>query len=1052
MSSKLHQVYVALDSHQYNRAIKLCLALPKTNILGQALLAHAYAKSSQRYDALRTIQSILGTDAFPEVQLELKYSLETEESSVNATAPILGPISSKKANKKGKKKHSTAAVPPVAVSAPSAKQSDFDLIDRLDHPPVLPENWEIVPAATDQTPTDHTVLATLSMTMLNQLNLPLTAYQLYCWAIKKFEDEVLVSRAFTNGLAVLMAPQYQDIAPLVLANLQLLALQLSRIQQRSYGVTPAIAWAAQAALWQLEAIESSNSRSADPQQLARAAMLPRLAESMASKCVAEDSKGQRAEEFLLYMRALARQQKWEESLDAIDNRLEISKNSEKAAPSRETLLYKKTKILEKLERYTDAATILAEHLLTLSPDQWDYWKAHIRCSLKMAENSAETVLLSEILAANVIKTMEMDRRHPLRGPHLVAVDVSARRLELRPSNTGVIEVIHKIIAYGDIFCARVACTFSDLRPYLDQVLKVATSEEAQMLLLWLSGIRLKVRDLNCEFKERGRQLRLLTFATQMTYKILALHGNLETEFLMHWKDLLCAWKEFKSSEPTDQAQKESRQSDELVLLAIQQLLRNTPSQDDLLLSATILESAMKHSPYNAYLKISAIFTYSKLDATARAWVLFGDLFVKHIQYESCSYLILPLLRSGGFYRETLTVCQEILRLQTATSREAVDFAGRAIENGTVSKADEFIAFQRGRMNQSLSTLEAKGLILDCAPMFQLENSQAASLGAYHGIVGTEADIERSRKIISEGHNPRAAFSLLHVHGSISDNLPMFCENRDLSILSHDILVEQRFDSPEKILSDSIRRGHHHNLLIRAALCVDAIKSPKRGKPTSPSNVLLKLRSSLLLSAKSAIDDCSTSLQSIGYQHLLHSMVTMCKTIAFIGVGDVNGDNEGNSLEEREMKAAELISHARESMIRGQKEMSIATRSTSEVSMLLSDYVVSLFALSRMCAKLLILFGWGHRKEKTKHCAGAFSEFYLAFASLVQDMVSCLNNQPTDIALSTSYWSGVIPDLIDDEILNETVLLVTRGREETKRRIRGILDEVKGCLDDFTMDY
>jgi hypothetical protein len=62
------------------------------------------------------------------------------------------------------------------------------------------------------------------------------------------------------------------------------------------------------------------------------------------------------------------------------------------------------------------------------------------------------------------------------------------------------------------------------------------------------------------------------------------------------------------------------------------------------------------------------------------------------------------------------------------------------------------------------------------------------------------------------------------------------------------------------------------------------------------------------------------------------------------------------------------------------------------------------------------------------------------------------SQPTDIALSTSYWSEVIPDLIDDEILNETVLLVTRGREETKRRIRGILDEVKGCLDDFTMYY
>jgi N-acetyltransferase B complex (NatB) non catalytic subunit len=159
-----------------------------------------------------------------------------------------------------------------------------------------------------------------------------------------------------------------------------------------------------------------------------------------------------------------------------------------------------------------------------------------------------------------------------------------------------------------------------------------------------------------------------------------------------------------------------------------------------LLAAVLLESAIRYSPYNAYLKISAMFVYSQLNAVSRSWDLFRDLYIKHIQHESCAYLILPLLRAGGFYQETISVCQEILRLQTASAREAIEFSGRAMENGALSKADECITFHRERMNKSLTTLEAKGLILDCAPMYK-QNDDRDTLGAVHGIVGGESDLE-----------------------------------------------------------------------------------------------------------------------------------------------------------------------------------------------------------------------------------------------------------------------------------------------------------------------
>ena len=71
-SGRLHPIYVALDGHQYNRAVKLALALPESNILGKALLAHAYFKSGQKQSALVTLHKILGDCC--ELSYEIKVS------------------------------------------------------------------------------------------------------------------------------------------------------------------------------------------------------------------------------------------------------------------------------------------------------------------------------------------------------------------------------------------------------------------------------------------------------------------------------------------------------------------------------------------------------------------------------------------------------------------------------------------------------------------------------------------------------------------------------------------------------------------------------------------------------------------------------------------------------------------------------------------------------------------------------------------------------------------------------------------------------------------
>ena len=447
-SSKLHPIYQALESHQYNRAIKLCLAQPDSALLAKALLAHAYAKSGQRYKALLALQTILGPDNcqtyFPELRVEIAYSLDrTQQEPAKPAAPA-APTSAKKAGKKGKKKGSSSAATAASrtndvhttVLQPPALQ-DWDLIDQLDTPPTLPDNWEELPPP-HGAPMDETLLSTMAMTMGNLLGLKLTVFQLYGWASSKADnDEYLLRRAYLAGFAVLIAPQYQHLASQILANMQVLALQLSRVQQQLYGVAPATAWAAQTALWQVQyassgadaaaADNSGNNIISDEQmkkEAQRLAMLPRLAESLALKCVqanneasaseaatAEDNNNDHlmeTEDFLLYMRTLELQGKYEEQVKVLNERLadcEKQQNgSTMPAPPRQTLLDLQAQAFMKLKRYDEARTILEELLRDHYPDDWRYWIKHLECG-----NVAATMDLIQ----QVVAKEQTEQKYPL---------------------------------------------------------------------------------------------------------------------------------------------------------------------------------------------------------------------------------------------------------------------------------------------------------------------------------------------------------------------------------------------------------------------------------------------------------------------------------------------------------------------------------------------------------------------------------------------------------------------------------------------------------------
>eukprot|EP00980_Cylindrotheca_fusiformis_P028039 scaffold22577_cov122-Cylindrotheca_fusiformis.AAC.18 len=137
--SKLHPIYSALDAHQYTRAAKLAAALPDSNTLGKALLAHAYSKSGQKHAALVTLGKILGS--FCELQQELETSHCFSGEYLSKPSPQTEQKSSAKKGKKGKKKQSFVTTEQVPYSNGNARST----VQHLDNQPTLPEGWEVLP-------------------------------------------------------------------------------------------------------------------------------------------------------------------------------------------------------------------------------------------------------------------------------------------------------------------------------------------------------------------------------------------------------------------------------------------------------------------------------------------------------------------------------------------------------------------------------------------------------------------------------------------------------------------------------------------------------------------------------------------------------------------------------------------------------------------------------------------------------------------------------------------------------------------------------------------
>lgn len=392
---------------------------------------------------------------------------------------------------------------------------------------------------------------------LNGLKLPLTAYQLYAWATTSDEatDEIL-QKTYCLGLAVLAAPSkwtvecHQQMEAHVLAHIQTVALQWARLYVNQPGglstFNPllATAWSAQAALWQLQWL---------PEDPKRSMILPRLAESMAQKLLQqeEESKSRSAEVQRLALRTLQQQSKWEDMLEILGKQLPGESEDETnpavvtdfgVSMTRQQIMTEKARILCELKRYEGAKAVY-EELLARSPDDWSCWKGHLQCCSKL-----ESTSLTQELVENVL-SQRAGEKYPLRGPHLMMVELEADKLRCNPCETSLAALSSSIQTYIQLFASRTVCAFSDLEGYIELALssKVDTSKQvAEDLLRFAQNLR----SSNASAQESGShsnkewqsRLRAYIFAVKLNHKILAEYVDLQDEWLPEWAELVTEWK------------------------------------------------------------------------------------------------------------------------------------------------------------------------------------------------------------------------------------------------------------------------------------------------------------------------------------------------------------------------------------------------------------------------------------------------------------------------------------------------------------------------------
>ena len=351
----------------------------------------------------------------------------------------------------------------------------------------------------------------------------------------------------------------------VLANLQAVALQWARLMvsqqsaQSNFPTMLATAWASQTSLWQLEWL---------PEDRQRSLILPRLAESMARKLIQQEGEHSPSAEIqLLCLRTLEYQSKWSEMFELLE-KLPVPNGDGEQIPTSISsdfgvsftayqILTEKARVLTQLEEYEAARQVYVQ-LLENSPDDWSCWKGFLDCSVK----DGKVDLAKDLIQTTLTKQAAV--KYPLRGPHLMQVELAAHMVRSNPTSQSLQAFGKAIEEYSQLFAPRAACTFSDLDTYVDLLIstEIPTKNEVIKTLLKFSSEMRKgnasPEDLgSINNKERQLRLRSYIFAIKLAYKLVSKASEFQDEFMPDLTELVAEWRESMSLSSSNEGEEVS---------------------------------------------------------------------------------------------------------------------------------------------------------------------------------------------------------------------------------------------------------------------------------------------------------------------------------------------------------------------------------------------------------------------------------------------------------------------------------------------------------------
>jgi len=322
-------------------------------------------------------------------------------------------------------------------------------------------------------------------------------------------------------------------------------------------------WTAKTALWRLEEIrrmekENGTDEQGENDNSKIKAMLPRLAESLANKVVGQRHLAS-VDDWKVYVQSLISQEKYTEAIDAL---LEYNPPSVSEREGTDVPPYLTAK--GKMELLASLAVKAGDyergvqwyqHLLKDFTDDWSYGSSMLRCAYESEKEKECSEILDEL-------QNETSSEKPIRGPHLLAIEMVALRLKKlnEDQSTAADNECHKlqqkIIHYVAIFGGTAACCFSDIRPYLTLLLEKASNKESVIteLLDHFVDIQRKEKiqgDSNqtrthSYYSTEKRKLRRYIIACQICLKVWSMATEtcgmiLDKKLLPNVDDMLKQW-------------------------------------------------------------------------------------------------------------------------------------------------------------------------------------------------------------------------------------------------------------------------------------------------------------------------------------------------------------------------------------------------------------------------------------------------------------------------------------------------------------------------------